>query len=196
MAAEFVFGYGSLAADAQLTLTPTRAFRAEGFITDLRGFRRGWGVAMNNGKTLPGYKYYLDESGNRPAVYVAFLDVRPARGHSVNGVARPVSPDQLAGLDDRERNYVRRDVTAMCELPRDDLRVWTYLGSGAGRRRLTIARRSGRAVIDRTYLDQVRGAFQRLGPAEYAASAASLDPGGLPVAALSRHDVASNRIDA
>jgi hypothetical protein len=86
----------------------------------------------------------------------------------------------------------------MCDLPSDDLRVWTYLGSGAGRRRLTIARRSGRAVIDQTYLDQVRRAFQRLDPAEYAACAASLDPGGLPVIALRRHDVTypSIRIEA
>lgn len=186
---EFVFGYGSLAAPGDVA--PTRAFHAEGFVTELRGFRRCWGVAMNNRVTLPGYKYYLDEHGGRPDVYVAFLDVLPASGQSVNGVCRPVSPEQLALLDRRERNYVRRDVSAFCELPRDGVRVWTYLGSGPGRRRLTRARATASAVVDRTYLEGVRAAFARLGPPEYEACAASLDPGEMPVVTLFRHDLGS-----
>jgi len=175
-------------------VAPTRAFRAEGFVADLRGFRRCWGVAMNNRVTLPGYKYYLDDRGDRPSVYVAFLDLRPARGQSVNGVCTPVNEEQLAALDQRERNYIRRDVTAFCDLPEDDVCVWTYLGSSAGRRRLTTARAAGRAVVERAYLGAVIGAFKRLGQAEYAACAASLDPGGLPVVALSRHDLSSTTI--
>jgi cation transport regulator ChaC len=189
---EFVFGYGSLVARGHVA--PTRAFRSEGFVADLRDFRRCWGVAMNNRVTLPGYKYYLDERGDRPGVHVAFLDLRPAWGQSVNGVCMPVTEDQLADLDQRERNYIRRDVTAFCDLAVDDVRVWTYLGSAGGRRRLTTARAAGRAVIDRSYLDSVMSAFKRLGRAEYAACAPSLDPGGVPVVALSRHDLGSTRI--
>lgn len=189
---EFVFGYGSLAAYAGAV--PTRAFHPEGFISDLRGFRRCWGVAMDNRVTLPGYKYYLDVEGNRPPVNVAFLDLRRARGESVNGVCLPVSRDDLAGLDKRERNYERRDVTAHCHLPGDISRVWTYIGSPAGRRRLTRSRSAGRAVVDRSYLEAVASAFERLGRAEYAASAASLDPAGLPVVALRRHEIASTTI--
>jgi hypothetical protein len=188
---EFVFGYGSLVA---ADVAPTRAFRATGFVTDLRDCRRCWGVAMNNRVNVPGYKYYLDEYGDRPDIYVAFLDLKPAPGHSVNGVCLPVDRDQLALLDDRERNYVRRDVTALCALLGHDLRVWAYVGSPAGRRRFTTARSAGGAVVDRTYLEAVRNAFARLGPSEYGACASSLDPAGLPVLSLTRHDLASTTI--
>jgi cation transport regulator ChaC len=184
---EFVFGYGSLVALGQLA--PTRAFSAEGFVTDLSDFRRCWGVAMNNRVSIPGYKYYLDDQGHRPHVHVAFLDVRPAPGESVNGVCLPVTRDHLAALDDRERNYVRRDVTAMCDVPADTARVWVYLGSSAGRRRLTTARAARRAVVDRAYLEGVAAAFTTLGPAEYELCAPSLDPGDLPVRPLDRHDL-------
>jgi len=170
---------------------PTREFAPEGFVTDLRDFRRCWGVAMNNRVTLPDYKYYLDEHGHRPHLYVAFLDVRPARGRSVNGVCLPVTRDQLARLDDRERNYVRRDVTAFCDVAGEAVRVWTFVGSPAGRRRLTTARSAGRAVIHRAYLESVLDAFQSLGPTEYDRCAPSLQDDDLPVLALDRHDVAS-----
>lgn len=184
---QFVFRYGSLV--AQLNSVPTRALGREGFVTDLRDFRRSWGVAMNNGVNLPGYKYYVDEHGYRPEVYVAFLDVRPARGWSVNGVCTPVDRDQLVDLDERERNYVRVDVTAFVDLPGDQVCVWSYVGSPGGRRRLTTAQLAGRAVIDRDYLQCVLDAFKGLGPAEYEACAASLDPGDLPVVTLTRRAV-------
>ena len=159
---EFVFGYGSLVARGHVA--PTRAFHDDGFVADLRHFRRCWGVAMNNRVNIPGYKYYLDEEGNRPAVYVAFLDLRPDRGQSVNGVCLPVDQDALAGLDQRERNYVRRDVTALCDVPGGGGRVWTYVGSPAGRRRFTTSHAAGQAVVDRAYLEAVIRAFERLGP--------------------------------
>lgn len=181
---EFVFAYGSLV--AQLDSVPTRALGREGFITDLRDFRRSWGVAMNNGVTLRGYKYYVDKRGYRPDVCVAFLDVRPARGRCVNGVCTPVDRDQLVDLDERERNYVRLDVTTLVDPPSDQARVWTYVGSPGGRRRLTTARLAGRAVIDRDYLQSVVDAFKGLGPTEYEACVGSLDPGDLPVVTLTR----------
>jgi cation transport regulator ChaC len=189
---DFVFGYGSLVARGRVL--PTRAFHRDGFVADLRGFRRCWGVAMDNRLTLPGYKYYLDDAGHRPDVHVAFLDLRPAQEQSVNGVCLPVTEDELAALDERERNYVRREVTKFCDLAADHIRVWTYLGSTAGRRRLSTARSSGRAVIDRAYLEGVLRGFERLGRVEYAACAPSLDPDGLPILALSRHDLASSTI--
>ena len=191
--ADFVFGYGSLVSTGGVAFA--RAFDPDGFVADLQGVRRCWGVAMNNGVDLPGYKYYLDGHGDRPDVYVAFLDLRPAAGRSVNGVCVPVDDDELAALDRRERNYVRRDLTALCSVGQADARVWAYIGSSAGRRRLTTARAAGRAVIDRTYLEGVREGFRRLGPAEHAACAPSLEPDGLPVLPLNRHDLPSNTID-
>ena len=80
---QYVFGYGSLVA--------TR----DGHVTQLRDHERRWGVAMDNTRDLPGYKYYVAPDGTRPAVFVAFLDVAPAPGASVSGVCSPVDLNAL-----------------------------------------------------------------------------------------------------
>ncbi|MGH2917402.1 MAG: hypothetical protein ACRDLS_02220, partial [Solirubrobacteraceae bacterium] len=60
---QFVFGYGSLAAEC------------DGAAARLRDHRRVWGVAMDNSRDLPGYKHYrLRGDASRPAVFVAFVD--------------------------------------------------------------------------------------------------------------------------
>src|SRR3954470_12595542 len=60
-----VFGYGSLVDG------PVRP-------AVLPGWRRTWGIAMDNAVDLPGYKHYeVPGTGERPAVMVAFLDVAP-----------------------------------------------------------------------------------------------------------------------
>jgi hypothetical protein len=180
----YVFGYGSLAAagPAGLGRTPRR----EGFVADLEGFDRGWGVAMDNIRTLPGYKFYVDVTGARPDVCVAFLDLTAAVGGHVNGVCLPVDEAALAALDDRERNYERVDVSDRlpCAGP-----VWTYLGSAAGRNRLTHGRALGKAVIHEGYLAAVTRGFRALGAAEWVTCAPSLAPGGLPLRALMRRDL-------
>ena len=138
-----MFGYGSL--PAEKAGVPCR----------LRDHRCHWGVAMDNRETIPGYKVYLDaDTGERPAVEVAYLSITPERGSSVEGVAFEVSDEELAALDHRERNYDREDVT---ELVDADLggRIWAYVGGAAGRRRLERGRRRGSAVIARGYLAKV-----------------------------------------
>jgi hypothetical protein len=181
----YVFGYGSLAAAglAGLNRTPRR----EGFVADLEGFERGWGVAMDNTRTVPGYKCYVDRTGSRPDVCVAFLDLTPATTGRVNGVCLPVDEAALAALDDRERNYERVDVSDRlpCAEP-----VWTYLGSVAGRGRLAHGRARGKAVIHEGYLAAVTRGFRALGPQEWAACAPSLAPRGLAVRALTRRELA------
>jgi hypothetical protein len=154
-----VFGYGSLAAEQG------------GVPCRLRDHRRGWDVAMDNRKTILGYKVYIDpETGERPHVHVAYLSITPHPGEHVDGYAFPVTDDELVALDARERNYERRDVSAHCDL---EGRVWAYVGSAAGRRRLEEGRRRGTAVISRGYLEKV----QRVVPPD------------LPVRALLRCDV-------
>ena len=178
----FVFGYGSLAIVPGPI--PGRRVAADGFVADLTGFARSWGVAMDNRCDLPGYKYYTDRRGHRPEVYVTYLDVHERAGARVNGVCIPVDDAQLAGLDARERNYERVDVSDRVGV--GDVRIWTYVGSAAGRRRLTRGRELGQAVIHAGYLGLVSEAFRLLGPAEYDACAPSLAPGDLPVAELTR----------
>ena len=137
---QHVFAYGSLAArpDAR----PAR----------LDGFRRTWGVAMDNRIDLAGYKFYVDPAtGERPAVAVAFLDLEEAPGESVAGSLVPVSADDLPGLDARERNYERHDVSN--RFGDGAGRVWAYLGRPDSRARLRRALACERAVVQRAYLE-------------------------------------------
>lgn len=150
---QHVFGYGSLAATA-------------GTVCALPGFRRCWGVAMDNAVDLPGYRHYRDPDGTRPALSIAFLDLAADPAASVNGVCFAVDDDELLALDARERNYDRLDVSGA--IPGVAGPICTYVGSAAGRRRLTEARSAGRAVVSGAYVDAVRAAFDALGPGQLA----------------------------
>jgi len=175
--AEHVFGYGSLVLDGR-----------RGAVARLPGYRRVWGVATDNVRAIPGYKLYLRRSdGSRPAIYVAFLDLEPARGAGVNGVVRAVSAAELEQLDRRERNYDRVEVSGQI----DGLhgRIWTYVGSAAGRERLRRGREERCAVISRDYLEKVRAGFRGLGEEEELAFADSSMLDGLPVWDLERVDL-------
>lgn len=122
-----VFGYGSLVVPGAETFT-------------LPGWRRTWGVAMDNRVEIPGYKVYEDpETGERPAVFVAFLDLVPDPEASVEGTLLEVA--DVAPLDRRERNYRRVEV-----LPG----IAAYVGRPEAR-----ARFEQGAVITREYLARV-----------------------------------------
>jgi len=127
----FVFGYGSLAEPGA-----GRPLR-------LAGWRRVWGVAMDNRVTIPGYKYFLDGAGGRPAVCVAFLDVVPDPAAGVDGVVFEVA--DLDALDGRERNYRRLQVDGL----------WLYTGLEEARERFA----AGPTVVQRAYLESVRAGF-------------------------------------
>ena len=167
-------------------MAPSRTPRAEGFVCDLRGYRRQWGVAMDNRRDLPGYKHYTDALGRRPAVFVCFLDIEPDPRGSVNGLCVPVNGPRLTFLDGRERNYDRVDVSA--SLDAGGARVWAYVGRREARLRMRWAVAAHRAVIDAGYLELVADAFVALGEGELERCAQSLAPGALPIVALTRHD--------
>src|SRR5215208_4700418 len=111
----------------------------------LRDHACGWDVAMDNRVTIPGYKYYVDPDGSRPAVYVTFLNLVPGEG--VDGV---VVDADLDVLDARERNYARVDVSDVIDVPGP---VYAYLGLGEAVERFEAGRRQGRAEVTRGYLD-------------------------------------------
>src|SRR2546429_319229 len=124
---------------------------AGGSVAELRGFRRGWQVAMDNTRDRPGYKHYVaPETGERPALYVAYLDLVPDPETTVNGVVFALDVEPLKALDSRERNYERHEMTQRME-PAVEGRVWVYLGTGAARERFERGRASGTAVINRPY---------------------------------------------
>ena len=184
--AQYVFGCGSLT--ARPGPVPTRALKEDGFVADLAGLCRTWGVAMDNRRDLPGYKYYPDAAGRRPEVYVAYLDLLAAPDDPsavVNGL--PVDDRLLSELDQRERNYERTDVSD--RVAAGGARVWAYVGSAAARERLAAGRGDGTAVIDAGYVRTVETAFAALGAPEHAACRRSLQPGELPVLELTRHEL-------
>jgi cation transport regulator ChaC len=147
----FVFGYGSLLHGG--TGMPCR----------LNGHRRRWGVAMDNRRTLPGYKYFLDGgTGERPEVFVAFLDAEPEPGAHVDGLAFEVDAAVLALLDTRERNYRRVDVTSRLDRSLGGP-VWAYLGLDEARARYESGVAAANVVVSRAYLDDVRAGFAAAG---------------------------------
>jgi cation transport regulator ChaC len=167
----FVFGYGSLLR------------HAGGIPCHLLGHRRAWNVAMDNRRTIPGYKYYVDpDTGERPAVHVAFLNIYAGPDGRVNGAAFPVTPEALEELDRRERNYDRVEVTPLLDV---DLAgtVWTYLGSDAARERFE----AGTAVVSQDYFDRIRGDFAAAGGLE--AFERSTDRLTVPLRRLTRVDL-------
>jgi cation transport regulator ChaC len=173
----WVFGYGSLV-PAGVAALPDGAVPCR-----LSGWRRGWDVAMDNGRDLPGYKHYLTPDGERPDVMVAFLDIAPHEGGLVNGAAIPIEQRELPDLDRRERNYRRVDVTDQLDtrLPGGGT-VWAYVGLRASRERAVRGRREGRLVVPRGYYERVRDGFAAIG--ERAAFSRLTGPLMAPVADL------------
>ena len=183
MSDEYVFAYGSLLRDFGSSLgrrlKPCR----------LREHRRAWNVAMDNTLTLAGYKLYLNAAdSSRPAVFVTFLNLVPADGRHVSGVLFAVDDAELAALDERERNYDRRDVTGLIDEHRAG-RVWTYIGKPEAERRFALAAQEGRAVIDRAYLESVRAGFELIAPDALEEFDATTEPHGCPVLDLRRVDL-------
>jgi len=157
----WVFGYGSLL-PAGVRALPEGAVACR-----LSGWRRDWGVAMDNSRDIPGYKHYRTQEGERPDVMVAFLDIAPDAGGLVNGVAIPVGDDELPGLDRRERNYRRVEVSDSLATRLPDVGpVWAYVGRRESRERAATGRREGRLVASRGYLERVAAGFDALGERE------------------------------
>lgn len=167
---DYVFGYASLAALEDADALPGR----------LRGFRRRWDVAMNNWEGGEGVKHWLDrETGERPRIRVAYLDIAPSEGRTVNGVAIPVDAERMAQLDTREINYSRVDVTGEFEGPARG-RVFTYVGLDAARERCRQGAAEGDVFVAGDYVGGVRRAFERLGPRALLEFERTTDPSPFP----------------
>lgn len=167
---DWLFVYGSLLPSG-LPKLPERVVPCS-----LIGWQRMWGVAMDNSVDLPGYKYYLAADGRRPALMVAFLDITPVPDARTNGIAVPVEPSELPGLDARERNYERVAVTGEVDRALEGC-VWAYRGSMAARERAARGDAEGRLVISRRYRDDVMAGFDLLGQrARFQATTAASPP--------------------
>ncbi|HYJ21842.1 MAG TPA: gamma-glutamylcyclotransferase family protein [Solirubrobacterales bacterium] len=158
---DYVFGYGSLVARRAALMVEGARFPA--VPARLGGFRRLWGVAMNNWEAAPSKKHYVDRAdGRAPRVRIAFLDIEEKAGAGVNGLAIPVDAAHLAALDVREVNYERIDVSTAVE-PRLPHRVFTYRGTDAARARRREGESGAEICVSSDYLAAVRRAFADLG---------------------------------
>lgn len=161
----YVFGYASLVASPE-PLWPGC----------LRGYRRFWGAAMNNWEGGEGAKHWLDrDTGERPRIRVAYLDIEPSEGDTVNGVAIPVDAERLQAFDAREINYERVEVTGAFDGPVSG-RVFTYVGLDAARERCRQGAADGDIFVSRDYAAGVRLAFERLGADALAEYERTTDP--------------------
>lgn len=175
----YVFGYGSL-------VTPGGERIAGLTGTVLRGYRRTWNVAMDNTRAIPGYKRYLDPAtGTPPPWFVVFLNIVPDAGRSVNGAVFPVSGEELAELDRRERNYDRIEVSSSLAQAVGGT-VWTYTGVRAAVERFETGMRAGRAVISQDYQQIVLQGFTALGDDAVREFHAVTDPPPCSVVPLER----------
>ncbi len=166
----YVFGYASL-----VTLEDAEALPGR-----LRGYRRFWGAAMNNWEGGPEAKHFLDrETGERPRIRVAYLDIEPSQGGTVNGVAIPADAARLNAFDAREINYERVDVSSAFEPPISGC-VYAYVGLDAARERCREGAAAGDLFVSRDYFAAVRQAFDHLAPGALAEFDRTTDPGPFP----------------
>ena len=180
----YVFGYASLVALEDAGAVAGR----------LHGYRRFWGAAMNNWEGGEAVKHWLDhETGERPRIRVAYLDIEPSEGGTVNGVAIPVDAERLAQLDAREINYRRVDVTGAFEGAPPG-RVFTYIGLDAARERCRRGAAAGDVFVSRDYAVGVRRAFESLGDDALAEFDRTTDP--LPFPERELRVVLGNRFEA
>lgn len=187
---EWVFGYGSLVDRAALAAWLRRGAFGPGETVPcrLRGWRRTWNVARDNAEIAAGRPHYVDaRTGARVALFVTVLNIRPAAGEFVNGLAFRVSQAERERLDRREFNYDRIDVAGSLDRAPGG-RVWVYRGSAAARARYERSVREGRAVVARRYFESVEAAFASLGPEALAEYRASTDRPSAPLADLRRTD--------
>jgi hypothetical protein len=173
----YVFGYASLVASGEAELlVPGR----------LHGYRRRWGVAMNNWEGGEDVKRFLDRgTGERPHIRVAYLDLREQEESAVNGAALPVDANRLAALDAREINYSRVDVSPAFEGSVSG-RVFTYIGLDAAHERCRQGLAEGNIFVSRDYAAAVRSAFEQLAPDGLAEFDRTTDPLPFPERDLRR----------
>ena len=183
-----VFGFGSLVEVAALAdyLGRGRFAAADFQQCRLRDFRRAWNIARDNGDDIPGLDYFVHSAtGARVAGFIVSVNVRPAPGHWVNGIAFRATADEIAILDRREANYDRIDVTKLIA-PAPGERVWVYRGKAVAEARYAQGVATGTAMINSAYHTVVHMAFESHGADFLADYLASTDPPEVPLRPLRR----------
>lgn len=160
----WVFGYGSLVSPSSLggTLGRTPRRGVDFIAAECDGWERRWNYGM---EVQPGT--LVGGEVDRVDTLVA-LGITEVEGACMNGIITIVHADELPGLDARERNYDRVDVTDAVRLLEDAPdalvidTIVTYVPRQVALDRYLEARDRGRAGIERRYWNLVDGAFDVL----------------------------------
>lgn len=161
----WVFGYGSLASPVSIARTIGRPVSSAAILAaGLDGYGRRWNYGSMN------LRGDWDADGARVVGGVVIsLGLAPADDEQANGVIFAVSPDELAALDWRERDYERTDVSDRVAVEPgveplvSGVRVVTYVPRPSAVERYLQARDERRAAVRRSYWDLVHAAFGELG---------------------------------
>lgn len=185
-----IFGYGSLFDPGHLqTYLGRDLLQGTDFhFCSLKNYRRHWNIAMDNAVDIPGYKYYVDlRTGDRPNVVVTYLNIVEESSSLVNGIVFRVQQDELAKIDQRERNYSRSEVSEKLSvaLPKP---VWAYVGLPEARQRFEEAFRQNRAVISRGYFESVVRSFKDRDSLSYDMFLETTEAPGIPLKDLARKE--------
>lgn len=183
--ATWVFGYGSLVDPDSLGTTLQRPVTVgDDFVeAELAGWGRRWnyGVGHVTGSwRSSGGELVTD------GVIVA-LGLVASATERTNGIVARVTPEELAYLDHRERDYDRVDVTdgVTIALPRIGVdRVVTYVPRSSAIERYEAARDAGRAGIRSSYWGLVDAAFAVLGHDRLSRYRSSTPAPDIPVVAV------------
>lgn len=167
----YVFGYGSLVSPKSFSSSLLRnSWDGDDFpLATLRGYRRIWNVAMDNSKTISGYKRYSDVNDPQsfPACFVSFINIEESDADEITGVIAEVSENEMALLKKRERNYFLKEVTESILHAPVDGRVYTFIGSEEAKVRFDRGLKSNTSVISADYESFIEDAFRTRGAAAY-----------------------------
>ncbi len=157
----WVFGYGSLVSPESVATTIGRHVEADHVaVAHLDGYGRRW----NYGSLHLRGDWQHDGIDVTQGLVVS-LGLVAADHETCNGVIVRVTPNELAHLDWRERDYERTDVTDLIRLDdgRRTERVATYVPRPSAVERYEAARDRGTAGIRQSYWELVSRAFEDLG---------------------------------
>lgn len=187
----YIFGYGSLVNQEALhQFLGRKCETGEAKLCQLNGFRRCWNVAMDNCIDLPAYKYYLDEAtGERPYIFVTFLNITPSKYSFITGVLFQVNEEELKQIDLRERNYQRIEVTDYLTSLLRESKVWAYIGTTEAEKRYQQGLKTGTAYISEEYYHFVNDCFYCYGQAAAQAYIDSTDAPEVPLRKLKRIEI-------
>lgn len=161
----YLFGYGSLMCPDSVARTLGRKVDTDQLTPVwLNGHQRAWSVHD--------MARFDEEDNPRPT---AFLNISPHAGRRCNGIAIPISVEDLDGFDQRERSYRRVDVSALITPPLDRP-IHTYVGCEPW------TKMPEHAVVAAKYENLVESAISRWGPAFAADYQASTQPRTWPAA--------------